>query len=265
MTTGLTLAAVSVSRGHRTIVDDASVSFEAGTVTSVIGPNGAGKSTLLGIAAGTVRPTSGTARLGGHDLRRLSVKHAARRRAVMPQDATVAFAFTVREVVAMGRIPWRDLKSDVDRVVSDALATTGLTHLQDREVTTLSGGERQLTAFARVVAQATPVTEESVILLDEPTAAMDIAHAEATLALVRALARRGAAVGLVLHDIDAAAAYADRVVLLQHGRVRASGPVPEVCASATLSDVYGTPIEVFDRDGRLHVGPVRRDPVCTGS
>lgn len=259
---GLTLSGVSVTLGHRAILDDVSVSFEPGRVTAVIGPNGAGKSTLLGVAAGTVKPASGTVTLGEHNLRQLSVKHAARRRSVMPQDASVAFPFTVREVVAMGRVPWPDTAADVDRIVTESLGLTGLTSLQEREITTLSGGERQLAAFARVITQAAPVTDESVILLDEPTAAMDISHGEATLTLARTLATRGAAVGVVLHDIDAAAAYADLVVLMQRGQVRASGLVSEVCVAGTLSEVYGTPIEVFERNGRRHVGPVRHDPAA---
>jgi iron complex transport system ATP-binding protein len=175
----------------------------------------------------------------------------------MPQDSSVAFAFTVREIVEMGRTPWRRLKTDDEGAVRAALELTGLAHLAERDITTLSGGERQRAALARVIAQATPVTDGSVILLDEPTSAMDVAHTESALAVMRELASRGAAVGVVLHDLDAAASYADTLVLLEHGRVRAVGSPSEVCDPEVLSEVYGTRVEVIHAGGRLRVGPLR--------
>ncbi|MDT0201940.1 heme ABC transporter ATP-binding protein [Nocardioides sp. AE5] len=254
---GMTLSGIEVRIGQRKILDDVTVEFPAGKVTVVIGPNGAGKSTMLAVAAGSIKPHAGVARLGDDDLRHLPARQAARRRAVMPQDSHVAFPFTVREVVEMGRTPWSG-SSPADRDICDeALELTQMTAMADREITTLSGGERQRAALARVITQATPVDTESVILLDEPTSAMDIGHAEATLSLARDLARRGAAIGIVLHDIDSAAAFADQVVLMHHGQVHVAGTVGDVCRAETLSDVYETPIEVFERDGRVHVTPRR--------
>ena len=257
MTVNLAVEHACLTLGRRTILDDVSLELSAGTVTAIIGPNGAGKSTLLAVAAGTLTPSTGTVTIGGHDLRSLSTRALARRRAVMPQDSTVAFPFTVHEVVAMGRTAWPDDPRVAGDIVEEALELTGIAELADRNVMTLSGGERQLTSFARVIVQATPVTADSVILLDEPTAAMDIAHAEATLSVARRLADDGAAVGVVLHDIDAAAAYADRMVLMEHGRIRATGTVRQVCTAALLSSVYATPLEVFEREGDVHVRPVR--------
>lgn len=254
---GLSLQNIDVRVSHRKILDDVSVNFAAGRVTVVIGPNGAGKSTLLGVASGSIKPHAGVARLGGEDLRKLPTKQAARRRAVMPQDSHVAFPFTVREVVEMGRTPWSGSGPADHDIVEEALELTGMADMADREITTLSGGERQRTAFARVITQAAPVTGESVMLLDEPTSAMDIAHAETTLSLARTLADRGAAIGIVLHDINAAAAFADHMVLMQHGKVRVAGSVGEVCMAETLSAVYETPIDVFERQGRVHVIPQR--------
>lgn len=247
---------ITVRAGSATILQDAHLHLEQGRVTAIIGPNGAGKSTLLAVAAGHRRPAQGTVILRGQDLLRMSAKKAAQLRAVMPQSSTVAFPFTVADVVAMGRTAWGRSASD-EGVVTDVLARNELTEFAHREVTTLSGGERQRVAFARVMAQATPIIGQ-VLLLDEPTAAMDIAHAEHTLGLVRELAAAGAAVGVVLHDLDAAASYADDLLLLDRGRVHAAGAVREVCDPAELSAVYGTPIEVVDSAGRLRVGPVRK-------
>lgn len=254
---GLSVRNVDVRIGQRIILDDVSVEFPAGRVTVVIGPNGAGKSTLFGVAAGSIKPHAGAALLGGVDLRKLSTKQAARRRAVMPQDSHVAFPFTVREVVEMGRTPWSGSGLADQDICDEALALTAMTELADREITTLSGGERQRAALARVITQATPVNHESTILLDEPTSAMDIAYSEATLSLARQLADRGAAVGIVLHDINAAAAFADHLVLMHRGRVHVADEVAKVCLADTLSTVYETAIEVFERGGRIHVGPLR--------
>ena len=253
----LQLRDVTVSVQGRALLRNVDLSLPAGTVTGVIGPNGAGKSTLLSVAAGHQRPSRGSVLLGGRDTHRIPAAEAARRRAVMTQESSVAFAFTVREVVEMGRTPWRRLPVDDDAAVRHALELTELAQLAEREVTTLSGGERQRAALARVVAQASPVVHGSVVLLDEPTSAMDVAHAESTLRLARDLAAQGAAVGVVLHDLDAAAAYADELVLLDHGAIRAHGPVEKVCEASLLSEVYGTSVEVVEAGGRLRVGPTR--------
>ncbi len=253
----LRVARASVLIGNRAILDDVSLRLAPGSVTAIIGPNGAGKSTLLGVCSGTLKPNPGSVHIGETELRELSVKEAARRRAVMPQDVTVAFPFTVRDVVAMGRTPWgTPAKEDAD-IVTATLQQCELEEFAEREITSLSGGERARAAHARVIAQATPITRASVILLDEPTAAMDIAHAEATMQLLRTLARQGAAIGIVVHDLDAAASYADEVVLMSQGRVRASGPPDQVCTARVLSEVYETPIDVVEYAEGVRVLPRR--------
>lgn len=255
MTPILTAADVTVTAGGTRILNGAHLDLVRGRVTVIIGPNGAGKSTLLNVVAGSLTPDRGTVRLGGENLLRMPAKRAAQRRAVMPQSSFVAFPFTVRDVVAMGRTAWGRSPTD-EQIVEAVLERNGLTDLAGREVPTLSGGERQRVAFARIMAQATPI-DGQVLLLDEPTAAMDIAHAEHTLTLVRELAAQGAAVGVVLHDLDAAASYADDMVLLDGGRVHSHGPVREVCRADDLSRVYRTPIEVIDDGDRLRVSPHR--------
>ncbi|MEE1622311.1 heme ABC transporter ATP-binding protein [Zafaria sp. Z1313] len=246
---------VRIEAGGRPILDGVDVDVRAGEVTAVIGPNGAGKSTLVAVLAGNLSPAAGEVRLAGRPLKAWGTAEAARHRAVMGQESQVAFPFTTAEVVRMGRTAWRrtEREEDDDDAVAAAMEATEISHLAPRAVTVLSGGERQRTALARVLAQ-----EGRVVLLDEPVSAMDIARQEKTLAQCRRLAEAGSAV-VVLHDLDAAAAYADRVLLMSHGRVVADGAVEEVCTAGRLTEVYGTPIEVFrtGASGRLRIAPLR--------
>ena len=179
----------------------------------------------------------------------------ARARAVMLQDVTVSFQFLVRDVVAMGRRPWEGTarQAEDDAIIDAALAAVDATHLAGRDIATLSGGERARVALARVLAQQTPV-----ILLDEPTAALDIRHQEQVLGLVRSIAAQaGVAVLVVLHDLGAAAAYCDHIVCLADGAVAAAGPVREVYTDEILSQVYRWPIQVSKADGHISVHPAR--------
>lgn len=247
---------VNYAPGGHPVLRGISLALQPGEVTVIIGPNGAGKSTLLSILAGDAAPGSGSVELAGRPLRSWKVSDAARQRAVMTQDTSISFPFPVQEVVQMGRNPWRKTPRELEdgAVVADAMDATGIGALAGRSVTLLSGGERQRTALSRVLAQ-----QGSVLLLDEPVSAMDIRHQEQTLKTCRRLAAEGAAVAVVLHDLDAAAAYADRLVLMHEGRIHAAGTVEEICRAETLSEVYGTPIEVFRTglSGRLRVAPVR--------
>ncbi|GCE76326.1 heme ABC transporter ATP-binding protein [Cellulomonas biazotea] len=251
---------VRLAYGRTVVLDGVDLDVRAGEVVALVGPNGAGKSTLLGVLAGDPRPDRGQVLLDDVDVRRRPLAELARRRAVMPQEHRVSFPFRVREVVAMGRHPWRGTaREDADeRVVQAAMDDADVLALADRTHPTLSGGERARVAFARALAQ-----EGAVLLLDEPTAALDVRHQEAVLGRARAAARDGAGVVVVLHDLTLAAAYADRVVVLDHGRVRADGPPRDVLTAALLSDVYRHPVEVVERPGaapgsaELVVLPVR--------
>ncbi|MER0071651.1 ATP-binding cassette domain-containing protein, partial [Corynebacterium sp. KPL2850] len=199
---------LTVRVGEHTLVDQVSFAAQAGEVTGLIGPNGAGKSTVLAAVAGDI-DYSGEITVGGLSPM-APARELARTRAVMLQDVSVSFEFLVRDVVAMGRRPWEGTAyADLDDDFIDAaLDAAGVAHLAGRDISTLSGGERARAAFARVLAQNTPV-----ILLDEPTAALDIRHQEQLLGSVKALAREaGVAVLVVLHDLNAAAAYCDHLV-----------------------------------------------------
>ncbi|MBN9632840.1 MAG: heme ABC transporter ATP-binding protein [Actinobacteria bacterium] len=238
---GVELRAVSVEVAGRRILDRVDLQVGPGELVALIGPNGAGKSTALSVLAGDLPPTAGTALIDGMEAHRLRPLELGRRRAVLLQQKGVSFSYPVREVVAMGRSPWArtpDASRDDERI-ADALARTGVEHLVDRDVTTLSGGELARVSLARVLAQDCPI-----VLLDEPTDALDLGHREQVLSLAAELARDGRAVLAVLHDLDLAAAYADRVVLLHGGRVVAEGRPEEVLTASRVGDVYDHPVEV---------------------
>jgi iron complex transport system ATP-binding protein len=239
--------------GHP-ILDAVDVDVRGGELVALVGPNGAGKSTLLGVLAGDVEPTAGRVSLEDRPLASYAARDLARLRGVQLQKQGLAFGFRVREVVQMGRSPWHRTarEDDDDRVVAKSMARADVADLGDRLYPTLSGGEQARTSFARLLAQETPV-----LMLDEPTAALDIRHQESLLAVAAAVAGAGAAVVVVLHDLSLAAAYADRVVVLAHGRVRANGRPADVLTAELLTEVYEHPVQVIEHDGSLLVVPVR--------
>lgn len=253
----LQVRGASVEIEGRPIIADVDLTARAGEVVALVGPNGAGKSTLLAVLAGDREPQAGTATLDGRPLREWTGREMAMRRGVLLQQVTLTFPFTVLQVVQMGRSPWvgTAAEDEDDDAVAAALADTDTAGLATRLFNTLSGGERARAALARVLAQ-----RAGALLLDEPTAALDIAHQEQVLTLARLRAARGDAVVVVMHDLGLAAAYADQVVVLSGGRVRAAGEPREVLRAELLSEVYEHPIEVLahPRTGALLVLP-RRD------
>ncbi|MFC9547565.1 heme ABC transporter ATP-binding protein [Streptomyces sp. NPDC056956] len=246
---------VTVRLGSRDVLAGVDVTARAGEVLALVGPNGAGKSTLLSALAADLAPTAGTVRIHGRPAAAWSAPELALRRAVLPQSASLSFPFTVEEVVRMGRAPWTgSAPGEDDAAVAAAMAATEVTPFAARPFSALSGGERARVALARVLAQRTPV-----LLLDEPTAALDIRHQELVLRLCRERARSGDAVVVVLHDLGLAAAYAHRVAVLCKGRVAADGPPSTLFSERLLSEVYDQPVEVFPhpRTGAVLVLPAR--------
>lgn len=239
----LRASGLTVRRGSRTVLADVDFQVAAGEIVALVGPNGAGKSSLLAALAGELEPSDGLVKLEGHALSHWSHADMARRRAVLPQSHSVGFPFTAREVVAMGRAPWLHTPAAErdDEAVAEALAATDVAHLATRVFPSLSGGERARVALARVLAQDT-----ATVLLDEPTAALDIGHQEAVLRLAAARAAQGSAVVVVVHDLGVAAAYADRVTILDAGRVAADGPPREVLTAELLTEIYRHRVDVFD-------------------
>ncbi|MHA5051534.1 heme ABC transporter ATP-binding protein [Streptomyces sp. SD15] len=243
-----------VRLGVREVLHGVDVTARAGEVLALVGPNGAGKSTLLGALAADLRPSAGVVRVHGRPATQWSAPELALRRAVLPQSAALSFPFAVEEVVRMGRAPWASAPEDDDAAVAQAMAATEVTEFATRPFSALSGGERARVALARVLAQRAPL-----LLLDEPTAALDLRHQELVLRVCRERAHAGDAVVVVLHDLGLAAAYAHRVAILCAGRVAADGPPSAVFTGDLLSDVYRQPVEVFPhpRTGAALVTPER--------
>lgn len=232
---------VTVVRGTRSLLDGVSIDLKAGEMLALLGPNGAGKSTLLSLLSGDVKPDSGHVEFDRQNIASWSLTELSRRRSVLLQDNQVLFPFTVHQVVEMGRAPWRrtPLEDDDNAAIAEAIAAADIAHLGSRRVPSLSGGERARVSFARVMAGRT-----GVLMLDEPTAALDLGHQEAVLRLARERARAGDAVLVVLHDLNLAAAYADRVALLRDGKIVSCDAPEKVLTAEIVSNVYETPVEV---------------------
>jgi iron complex transport system ATP-binding protein len=223
------------------------LSFEAGEVVALVGPNGAGKTTLIKVLAGDLVPTGGRVLLDGRPIAAFKPRELALRRAVLPQQTVLQFAFTAREVVEMGRTP-RLERGSAERdaaIVARSLARTDATHLAERIYPSLSVGEQARVSLARVLAQETPI-----LLLDEPTAALDLQHQGMVMDLAHEIAREGGLVVAVLHDLNLAAAYADRVVILHDGRLAADGTPWQTLTEGLLSEVFACPILVTTHPAR---------------
>ena len=257
----LALNGVTVERGGRTLITDVDMVLAPGRMTVLIGPNGAGKSTALKVASGVWPATKGTATLDGRDVVGLKPRELAERRALVAQGASLGFPFTVAEVVMLGAtVPGFGLDSSPE-IALGSLAAVGLTGFEARNYLELSGGERQRVHIARALCQLRAARRHGcagqAILLDEPTASLDPAQQTLVMALCRSLAAAGLTVVLVLHDLNLAAAWADVLVVLAKGRVRAIGSPRDVLTNDLLAAVYDWPARVNmpPRDGEVFVLP----------
>lgn len=245
--TRLRVADLTFRRGARTILDSIGVQFEPGNITAVLGPNGAGKSTLLGCMAGLLEPQQGMIELDGTALADLAAMERARRIAFLPQTPEISWPVDVQTLVALGRIPFRDLASDAENraAVARAMQHTRVAQWSQRTVTTLSGGERARVLLARVLAG-----EPEWILADEPFTGLDPAHQFEAAELLRSFAAQGRGVVLTIHDLALAARIADRVVILHHGGIIADGTPEAALTPPTLREVYGIDAQWFSVRGR---------------
>ena len=247
----LQASGIRVTLGGTQVLSDVSVAVGPSEVVAVLGPNGAGKSTLLAVLSGAQRAFSGRVDFAGRPLGDWPPHALARQRAVMAQHSQLGFPFRVLEVVLLGRCPHAGESSRAEDLTAAeaALAEAEADHLVDRVYTTLSGGEKQRVHLARVLAQIgypPPVGTDcrSALLLDEPTSSLDPAHQHTTLATARRAAARGVGVVAVLHDLNLAAMYADRIVMLNDGHLAAEGPPSDVLTEDTVAAVFGLPVHV---------------------
>ena len=240
---GLCAQAIGLTAQGQPLLQGVDLHLLPGQVGAILGPNGAGKSTLLGVLSGLKAPHHGRVWIDARPLTRAQLPALARRRAVLPQDTQVAFDFSAREVVELGRYPHRlQPSADESTIVEQAMALTHTSHLAQRRMAWLSGGERLRVQLARVLAQIWEAPADGSsrwLLLDEPTAALDLQHQHTVLATVRDWAhRQGVGVLMVLHDLNLALRYTDRVWVIQDGRLRASGSTSTVLDPALVSDVW---------------------------
>jgi iron complex transport system ATP-binding protein len=249
MSEGLSIRGLSVRLGAQTILDAVELTAEPGMVTGLIGPNGAGKSTLLCAILGLTPIEGGSVSFGGADLHAMPRHGRARVAAFVEQSATTDARLTAREVVMLGRIPfqtvWQVSPSPEDTGAADrALAEVAMTGFADRLYHTLSGGEQQRIQIARALAQ-----QPRLLLLDEPTSHLDVHAQLATLALLQQRAKAGGTVVLALHDLNLAAGFCDRLILLHNGRPAAAGAPEAVLTPALLRSVYGVDVTVLRHPG----------------
>ena len=236
---------VTVGYADRVVLDNLDVTIPTGVITTVIGPNGCGKSTLLRTLSRLLKPRQGTVLLDGNDIARLRTKDVAKRMGLLPQTPIAPEGLTVADLVARGRHPhqsWvRQWSSDDADVVAKALHMTGVADLAHRPVDSLSGGQRQRVWISMTLAQGT-----DLLLLDEPTTYLDLAHAIDVIDLVDDLHEGGCTIVMVLHDLNLAVRYSDNLIVMKSGSIVAQGHPSEVITSDLLLDTFGLQAKVID-------------------
>ena len=246
---------LTISYSGPKIVDGLSIDIPAGEITAIVGPNGCGKSTLLKALGRILTPDSGRVLLNGEDLHLRRTKAIAREVGLLPQNPQSPEAVIVSDLVRRGRYPHQRLfsqwsKSD-EEAVKKAIDTTGLTEASDRPVNELSGGQRQRVWIAMILAQETPI-----MLLDEPTTHLDLAHQIEILELLKSLSEeQGRTVVMVLHDLNLAARYASNLIAMRNGEIKVTGSPEDVVSASTIRDVFGLESLVID-------DPVTGSPLC---
>jgi iron complex transport system ATP-binding protein len=239
------ILSASIQTGNRRLLSEVSFSLAPGEILAVLGPNGAGKTTLLRAMAGELALAAGEIRMGGSALQDIPRQQLARQRAVMPQADRLGFPLMVAEVVALGRTPHATTESVDTAITREVLAEVDALSLIHRDYSRLSGGERQRVQLARALAQIWPpdTCNPRYLLLDEPTASLDLAHQHGVLKLLGRLRRLNIGVLVILHDLNLAMRHVDRVLLLQQGRVLDCGSPRQVLNPAQLQAVYGLPMQ----------------------
>jgi len=236
----ITAQDISFAVGSNTILDRVSTTIAAGEILAICGPNGAGKSTLLRMMSGESKPDSGNVLIDGKNIQDWNPKDLAKIRSVLHQESYLTFPFRVQDVVRLGRYPYNSMDSD-DKIIADCLQKVAMHDFADRKYTTLSGGEKQRVHMARVLAQLEEDdSREKILMLDEPTSALDLPHQESTLRIAAQYAKeRTHCVVIVLHDLNLAAAWADRILFMKKGKACCEGSPKEVLTPDVIQSIYG--------------------------
>jgi iron complex transport system ATP-binding protein len=231
---------VTLYRGARHVLADITLEIRAGEIVGIVGPNGAGKSSLVKVLSGSLAASSGQVLFLGRDLRDWPPAALARHRAVLSQSSSVSFPFSVAEIV---ELPLQDLSpARRQEISSQALAEVGLAGFAERLLQHLSGGEQQRVHLARVLSQLSAHRLQQLLFLDEPTSSLDVRHQIEVLTVVRRRISPDLGAVIVLHDLNLAAAFADRLLIMKDGRIARDGPTDQVMDAGLLSDIYGIPM-----------------------
>ncbi len=243
----LEISAVAVTINHARLLEDINLAVDKGNVLAVVGANGAGKTTLLNAIAGDIPLSAGEIRMAGKSHDQWNRQRRAQTLAVLPQLSLLNFPYTVDEVVALGRTPHSTGVSVDRQIVCDAMRAMDIAYLSGRLYTRLSGGEKQRTQLARVMAQIWRAEDagDRLLLLDEPTTALDLGHQQQLMTAVKNFADEGVAVLMVVHDINIAAKYADRILALACGRTVACGPAEQVLTVDNLCQLFAAKVEII--------------------
>lgn len=243
---GCSYSAGSFSTGKKLILNNVSLTLSSGEILSLVGANGAGKTSLIKLFAGELKETSGQVLLGDRALSTIGLDMRARRIAYLPQKSGLEFPFRVREVIEMGRYPQLTGKAFDQKIISEVIGEFDLTHLEHRSYTSLSGGEKQRVQIARVLAQLWDI-ESAFYLFDEPTAPLDLAHQLTFFKLIGSLAKRGAGILLAIHDLNLAARFSDRMILLKQGELIAEGSPEEVITKENIRLGFDVTVQIHRR------------------
>jgi len=237
--------------GNRIILDDLSVRFKKGELTILLGPNGTGKSSLLK-ALTNEWSVKGNVSFFDQPFEQWHASELAKHMGVLPQSSSLTFNFTVREVVELGALALSETQKRIREIAESNMVKTDILHLAERLYPSLSGGEKQRVHLARVLTQLEQSGEQKILLLDEPTSALDISHQHQTLSLAKSLAEEGASVIAVIHDLNLAAQYADRVMIMHNGKLAANGTAWETLTAEIVQQVYQYPVQVIEHPDSGH-------------
>lgn len=256
------LTDIKMVRSHKTILDIDTLTLPTDRLTVILGHNGSGKSTLVNLLSGQHQPDQGCVLLHGRPINQLSAKIRAREIAYLPQKLPSAAGLTVREVIKLGRFPWRGLlgrwNQEDKNIIQEAMVKTGVEHFAEDFSDSLSGGERQRTWIAMLLAQQSPI-----LILDEPTSALDVQHQYQLMGLLKSLCHEGSrGIIVILHDLNLALQYADHIVALKGGRVSFEGAADQLLNEDTLSELYQTSIRLIDHPMEHGKGTKKVAVVC---